>query len=202
MERLIRRDGKVSGASVDTIKNLVWVIAMTRGLLFLIGSRVSTPPKIAARMLSSATAGTAACAANLAVVFYILAHLMDPRWSVGRDATVESPDVCSGPTFQSITDTLNDASVVLVGLAVANRILSSIIERTKGSRLTEIPEIWPASCRTRHGLLPGQDRTAERYFKRALLSPVKPPTIGIRVTARSILHVCSQYPLWKMRTLL
>jgi hypothetical protein len=45
MERLKRRDGNVSGASVDTFKNLIWVIAVTIGLLFLIGSRVSTLPE-------------------------------------------------------------------------------------------------------------------------------------------------------------
>lgn len=106
----------LSGASVDTFKDLVWIIAVTIGLLFLVGSRVSTPLKIAARVISALTAGTAAfAAANLAVVFYILAHLMDPRWSVGRDATVESPEVSAGPFFQPITDTLNDILDGLTG---------------------------------------------------------------------------------------
>lgn len=103
-------------ASVDTFRNLVWIIAVIIGLLFLIGSRVSTPSKIAARVLTAATAGTVAfAAANLAVVFYILAHLMDPRWSVGRDATVESPNLSAGPFFQPITDTLNNVLDGLVG---------------------------------------------------------------------------------------
>ncbi|TLM71628.1 hypothetical protein [Pseudarthrobacter sp. NamB4] len=151
----------LSGASVDTFRNLVLSVAVIVGFLFLLGSRVSTPLTIAARLITAATAGTAAfAAANLAVVFYILAHLMDPRWSVGRDATLQSPELSAGPFFQPVTDTLNDildgltgnlnnvialknafltmpefiiaagwASFALVGFAIANRILSSIIEK-------------------------------------------------------------------------
>lgn len=151
----------LSGASVDTFRNLVLSAALIVGFLFLLGSRVSTPLTIAARLVTAATAGTAAfAAANLAVVFYILAHLMDPRWSVGRDATLQSPELSAGPFFQPVTDTLNDildgltgnlnnvialknafltmpefiiaagwASFALVGFAIANRILSSIIEK-------------------------------------------------------------------------
>lgn len=151
----------LSGASVETFRNLVLSVAVIVGFLFLLGSRVSTPLTIAARLVTAATAGTAVfAAANLAVVFYILAHLMDPRWSIGRDATLESPELSAGPFFQPVTDTLNDildgltgnlnnvialknafltmpefiiaagwASFALVGFAITNRILSSIIEK-------------------------------------------------------------------------
>ncbi len=161
VERLIPVMEMLSGASVDTFRNLVLTAAVIVGFLFLLGSRVSTPLTIAARLVTAATAGTAAfAAANLAVVFYILAHLMDPRWSVGRDATLQSPELSAGPFFQPVTDTLNDivdgltgnlnnvialknafltmpeliiaagwASFALVGFAIANRILSSIIEK-------------------------------------------------------------------------
>lgn len=106
----------LSGATVDTFKNLVWTAAVVVGLLFLIGSRVSTPLTITARLVTAATAGTAAfAAANLAVVFYILAHLMDPRWSIGRDATLQSPELSAGPFFQPVTDTLNDIPDGLTG---------------------------------------------------------------------------------------
>lgn len=178
----------LSGASVDTFRNLVWVIAVIIGLLFLIGSRVTTPSKIAARVLTASTAGTAAfAAANLAVVFYILAHLMDPRWSVGRDATVESPEVSAGPFFQPITDTLNEildgmagsvnnvialknafltmpefifaagwASLVLVVLAIANRIISSEIERDQMKQIDRNTRDL-ADIRAELGLVPFQD---------------------------------------------
>jgi hypothetical protein len=178
----------LSGASVGTFKNFVWIIAVVLGLLFLVGSRVYTPLKIAARLVAALTAGTAAfAAANLAVVFYILAHLMDPRWSVGRDAAVESPEVSAGPFFQPITDTLNDilngltgsvnnvialknaflampdfivaagwASSVLVGLAIANRILSSIIEKDQMKQIDRNTRDL-ADIRVQFGLAPFQD---------------------------------------------
>jgi hypothetical protein len=179
----------LSGASVDTFKNLVWIVAVAIGLLFLIGSRVYTPPRIAARVLTAATAGTGAFAAsNLAVVLYILANLMDPRWSVGRDATVESPDLSAGPFFEPITNTLNDvldglagsvnsviamknafltmpefifaagwASLALVGLAVANRILSSSIEK-EHMKLIDRNTRELADIRAELGLAPFQDK--------------------------------------------
>lgn len=53
--------------------------------------------------------------ANLAVVFYILAHLTDPRWSVDKDPTLDSPELSAGPFFQPITDTLNDILSGLTG---------------------------------------------------------------------------------------
>ncbi|SEQ04233.1 hypothetical protein SAMN05444745_103264 [Arthrobacter sp. OV608] len=178
----------LSGASVGTFKNLVWIIAVVIGLLFLIGSRPSTLRKTAARVITALTAGTAAfAAANLAVVFYILAHLMDPRWSVGRDATIDSPELSAGPFFQPITDTLNDildgltgsvnnvialknafltmpdfivtagwASVVLVGLAITNRILSSIIEKDQMKQIDRNTRDL-ADIRAQFGLAPFQD---------------------------------------------
>jgi hypothetical protein len=178
----------LSGASVGTFKDLVWIIALGISLLFLIGSRVSTPLKIAARVVTALTAGTAAfAAANLAVVFYILAHLMDPRWSVGRDATVESPVLSAGPFLQPIADTLNGildgltgsvnnvialknafltmpefivtagwASFALVGLAIANRILSSIIEKDQMKQIDRNTRDL-ADIRAQFGLAPFQD---------------------------------------------
>lgn len=98
----------LSGADVETFKKLVWVAALIFGLLFFIGRPTASPLKIAARAVTASLAATAAfAAANLAVVFYILAHLMDPRWSVGKDATLDSPELSAGPILQPITDTLN-----------------------------------------------------------------------------------------------
>lgn len=97
----------LSGANVNTF-NFVWIAALIFGLLFLIGRRTASPLKIAARAVNALLAATVAfAAANLAVVFYILAHLMDPRWSVGKDVTLDSPELSAGPILQPITDTLN-----------------------------------------------------------------------------------------------
>ena len=109
MERLIPVTEMLSGTSVDTFKNLVWIAALIVGLFFVIGDPVSSPPRVAARAVAALIAATVAFAvANLAVVFYILAHLMDPRWSVGKDATIASPELSAGPFLQPITDSLND----------------------------------------------------------------------------------------------
>jgi hypothetical protein len=106
----------LSEFSVDSFKNLVWVAAFIVGGLFVIGAPVSSPLKIAARAANALLAATVSFAvANLAVVFYILAHLTDPRWSVGKDPTLDSPELSAGPFFQPITDTLNDILSGLTG---------------------------------------------------------------------------------------
>jgi hypothetical protein len=106
----------LSDFSVDTFKNLVWLVAFIVGGLFLIGSPVSSPLKIAARVINALLAATVSfAAANLAVVFYILAHLTDPRWSAGKDPTLDSPELSAGPFFQPITDALNDVLRSLTG---------------------------------------------------------------------------------------
>lgn len=101
---------------MDTLKNLVWIIAVVIGLFFLSGRRVTGIPKIMARIVSAATAGTTAfVAANLAVVLYILANVTDSRWSAGRDGRLESPEIPSVPFMQPVTDTLNGVMGGLVG---------------------------------------------------------------------------------------
>jgi hypothetical protein len=106
----------LSGVSVDTFKSLVWLAAFIVGGLFVIGSPVSSPLKITARAVSALLAATVSfAAANLAVVFYILAHLTDQRWSVGKDPKLDSPQLSAGPFFQPVTDTLNDILGSLTG---------------------------------------------------------------------------------------
>lgn len=104
------------GISVDTFKALVWLAALIIGGFFVIGRPVSSPLKITVRAVNALLAATMSfAAANLAVVFYILAHLTDPRWSVGKDPTLDSPHLSAGPIFQPITDTLNDILGSLTG---------------------------------------------------------------------------------------
>ena len=95
--------------NVDTFKTLVWVAASIVGGLFLIGRRISSPLQIAFRAVGALLAGTVSFVAfNVAVVFYILSHLTDPRWSVGKDPKVDSPELSAGAFFEPVTNTLND----------------------------------------------------------------------------------------------
>lgn len=46
--------------------------------------------------------------ASLTVVVYIMAHATDPRWSVGRDARIDAPQLSAGiPLFDGIVNALN-----------------------------------------------------------------------------------------------
>ena len=99
----------LSDVTLETFRLLVWVAASIVGVLFLIGRRISSPLQIASRAASALLAGTVSFVAfNLAVVFYILSHLTDPRWSVGKDPKVDSPELSAGAFFEPVTNTLND----------------------------------------------------------------------------------------------
>lgn len=106
----------LNGFGVDTFKGAVWFAALIIGGLFTIGSPISSPLKIAAAAVNSLLVATASfAAANLAVVFYILVHLSDPRWSVGKDPRIDSPELSVGPFFQPVTDVLNEILDNLTG---------------------------------------------------------------------------------------
>lgn len=106
----------LSDVTVETFRILVWISASIVGGLFLIGRRISSPPQIASRAVGALLAGTVSFVAfNLAVVFYILSHLTDPRWSIGKDPKVVSPELSAGPFFEPITNTLNDILSNLTG---------------------------------------------------------------------------------------
>lgn len=106
----------LSDVTVETFKILVWITATVVGGLFLIGRRITSPSQIASRAVSALLAGTVAFVAfNLAVVFYILSHLTDPRWSVGKDPKVDSPELSAGPFFEPVTNTLNDVLSNMTG---------------------------------------------------------------------------------------
>lgn len=99
----------LNDVTVETFRVLVWITAAVVGGLFLIGRRVSSPPQVAARAVSALLAGTVSfVACNLAVVFYILSHLTDPRWSIGKDPKLDSPELSAGSFFEPITNSLND----------------------------------------------------------------------------------------------
>jgi hypothetical protein len=45
---------------------------------------------------------------NLVLVFYILSRPLDPRWSAGKAATVNAPDLPNGPVVDIVTNPLSD----------------------------------------------------------------------------------------------
>jgi hypothetical protein len=99
----------LSDVNVDTFKILVWCAAVIVGGVFVMGRRPSSVLEMASRAISALLAATVSFVAlNLAVVFYILAHLTDPRWSVGKDPSIASPELSAGPILEPITNTLND----------------------------------------------------------------------------------------------
>ena len=99
----------LSDVTLETFRLLVWVAASIVGVLFLIGRRISSPLQIASRAAGALLAGTVSFVAfNLAVVFYILSHLTDPRWSVGKDPKVDSPELSAGAFFEPVTNTFAD----------------------------------------------------------------------------------------------
>ncbi|MFE4833921.1 hypothetical protein ACFRAU_04470 [Arthrobacter sp. NPDC056691] len=106
----------LSQLSVDTFKTLVWVAAAVIGGLFVIGRPTISGLHIASRTVSAILAAAVSFVAlNLAVVFYILAHLTDPRWSIGKDPKIDSPKLSAGPFFEPITNTLNDVLGTVTG---------------------------------------------------------------------------------------
>lgn len=120
----------LSQVEVDTFKMLVWLATCIIGSLFVIGRPVSSRLIIASRAVNALLAATVSFVAlNLAVVFYILGHLTDPRWSVGKDPKIVSPELSAGPFFQPITDTLNDILNSVTGslnnaIAIKNALLT------------------------------------------------------------------------------
>lgn len=105
----------LSGASVDTFKRLVWITAFVIGLLFLIGPRVSSPLNIIARVVTAFCRHSGFCCGQHSGSFLHPCPPMDPRWSVGKDATLDSPELSAGPIFQPITDALNDILAGVMG---------------------------------------------------------------------------------------
>jgi hypothetical protein len=106
----------LSQVNVETFKMLVWVTAFVIGGFFAIGRRISGGLKIASRAVTALLAAVISFVGlNMAVVFYILAHLTDPRWSIGKDPRIVSPELSAGPFFEPVTNTLNDIFNSLTG---------------------------------------------------------------------------------------
>jgi hypothetical protein len=120
----------LSDVTLETFRLLAWVAAFIVGGLFLLGRRISSPLQIASRAVGALLAGTVSFVAfNLAVVLYILSHLTDPRWSVGKDPKVDSPELSAGAFFEPVTNTLNEIFSSITGslndvIAIKNALLT------------------------------------------------------------------------------
>jgi predicted membrane channel-forming protein YqfA (hemolysin III family) len=94
--------------SVESFRILIGVLALTIGLLvFLSSIRDGTFEKIFAIVKALFAMALSVVALAVGVVFYILSHATDDRWSVGKDAAVESPQIPGNPFFGQVIDTLN-----------------------------------------------------------------------------------------------
>lgn len=118
--------------SIDTFKYLIWVLALIVTVLLALSYPHKRPRQVVGLVLKSVLgASVAFFAASLAVVFYILAHPTDQRWSVGRDAAVKSPELSAGvPIFDGIVNSLNQFMGTMTGsvndvLAIKNAFLST-----------------------------------------------------------------------------
>ncbi|MDB5168432.1 MAG: hypothetical protein JWO55_690 [Candidatus Saccharibacteria bacterium] len=97
-----------SNINVEAFKMLVWVFALAVGVLVFVSSeRVGIFDKIIAVVKGVFAMALSVAALAIGVVFYILSHATDSRWSVGKDATVESPQIPDNPFFGQVIDTLN-----------------------------------------------------------------------------------------------
>ena len=45
---------------------------------------------------------------NLAATYYVLTRVLDPRWSVGKNPTINAPDLPQGPIVDVVTNPLSD----------------------------------------------------------------------------------------------
>jgi hypothetical protein len=87
--------------SVEVLKLLVFVVAIAVGLgmFFIHGRRWQWPVFEAAFTY---------IIANLALVIYVLSRPLDPRWSAGKETTVDAPDLPQGPVVDIVTNPLSD----------------------------------------------------------------------------------------------
>ena len=86
----------LEGISLEWFKILVWVIAVLFGVLgFLISKHKRYWEVIAASLMGLLFASFAFLLANIAVSFYILSDMTNPRWSAGKDPLMTQNDIQS-----------------------------------------------------------------------------------------------------------
>jgi predicted membrane channel-forming protein YqfA (hemolysin III family) len=94
--------------SVEGFKWFIAVLALAIGVVVLVASeRDGTFEKIFAVVKAIFAMALSVVALAVGVVFYILSHATDGRWSVGKDKVVESPQIPGNPFFGQVIDTLN-----------------------------------------------------------------------------------------------
>lgn len=118
--------------SIDAFKYLIWalafVVASSLALSYLRAKTMSMVRLVSKSLLGAAIAFFAA---SLIAVIYILAHPTDRRWSAGKDAVIESPELSAGvPLFDGIVNSLNQFMGSMTGsvndvLAIKNAFLST-----------------------------------------------------------------------------
>lgn len=99
----------LANISIDTFKLLVWVVAIVIGVLLFFCYPREKPLEIVGAALKGVLGAAITFAlTSLGVVFYILSHPTDARWSLGKDPALKAPEFTPGvPFFDQIVDTLN-----------------------------------------------------------------------------------------------
>ena len=130
----------IGNMGVDGLRTAIWIVAIMAAVI-VAGLQIWLPVmdnwQTSWRhrtlvVLRGLLAGVVAYAvANVAVVFYILAHATDPRWSVGKDAHIDAPKLSAGiPLFDGIVNALNGFGTTVENgvndaLAIKNAVLVS-----------------------------------------------------------------------------
>lgn len=95
--------------SLDSFKMLAWVLALTvGGLWFYISDRKRYWDVVASAVSSLLVAASVFLLANLGVAFYILSHITDARWSVGKEPLWKPSELESNlPFINEVVELLN-----------------------------------------------------------------------------------------------
>lgn len=91
----------LDGMSVDVLKFLALAVAILFGIAMLALHRRRW-------QWPAFEAAFAYIIANLTIIFYILSRPLDPRWSAGKESTVNAPDLPQGPIVDVVTNPLSE----------------------------------------------------------------------------------------------
>jgi heme/copper-type cytochrome/quinol oxidase subunit 2 len=112
----------LANISLDTLRVLTWVVAIVVavlwcGILWVFLASQKRYWEISSSIVQSLLVGAAAFfLLNLGVAFYILSHLTDSRWSVGKDPLLSPNDIQTNiPFLDEFEKQINDVQHGVAG---------------------------------------------------------------------------------------
>lgn len=121
----------LANMGIESFKLGAWLLALAVGVIaFLFSQRDSRIEYLSAAVKGVLAATISMVAASIGIVFYVLSHATDARWSIGRDSTIQSPQIPGNPFFGQVIDTLNSFMGSVTGsvndlFAIKNAFLST-----------------------------------------------------------------------------